>query len=60
MEGFTKRYDVTKLVYYEAHSDIKEAIRREKNMQAWKRKWKTDLIEKNNPAWHDLFEDICR
>lgn len=56
-EGFTKRYGVDKLVYYEVHLGPNEAIRREKNVKAWKRKWKLELIEKNNPNWIDLSKD---
>ena len=57
-KGFTSKYKVDQLVYYEIHSDIAEAIRREKNIKAWKRDWKLQLIEKNNPAWDDLYNTI--
>ena len=57
-KGFTSKYKVNQLVYYEIHSDIMEAIKREKNIQAWKRIWKLQLIEKNNPNWNDLYGSI--
>jgi putative endonuclease len=46
------------LVYYEVFTDIEEAIRREKAMKAWKRRWKTELISRSNPDWRDLYEDL--
>lgn len=55
--GFTARYGVKRLVYFEAHGDVMEAIKREKNIQAWKRAWKLALIEKHNPNWHDLYDE---
>lgn len=58
VEGFTKRYGVKMLVWYETTNDVIAAIAREKNIQAWKRKWKLELIEKNNPEWNDLWEEI--
>ena len=58
IEGFTKKYNVHNLVYYEQHNDIFSAITREKQMKKWKRKWKLELIEKSNPDWVDLFEDL--
>ncbi|NNM60511.1 MAG: GIY-YIG nuclease family protein [Legionellales bacterium] len=54
IEGFTKKYNVHQLVYYEAHSDINEAILREKKIKKWNRQWKINLIEQNNPHWIDL------
>jgi len=54
IDGFTKKYYVKKLVYYEITSDIKSALLREKQMKKWNRQWKMNLIEKNNPEWHDL------
>ena len=57
-EGFTKKYFVHKLVYYEIHSDIKEAILREKQIKKWNRAWKIRLIEESNPKWRDLYDDI--
>jgi len=57
-EGFTKRYKVHKLVYYEVFEDINEAIYREKCLKKWYRKWKLRLIEKENPEWKDLYEEL--
>ncbi len=57
--GFTKRYDVKQLVWYEKHQSAESAIRREKQLKKWKRAWKLKLIEKDNPQWDDLYEDIC-
>ena len=56
--GFSSRYDVTKLVYVERFNDINLAIKQEKRLKEWKRNWKKDLIEKYNPDWHDLYDDI--
>ena len=53
-EGFTKKYGVKRLVYFERHPNPSVAIKREKNMKKWKRQWKIDLIEKENPNWDDL------
>jgi putative endonuclease len=58
IKGFTSKYGVDQLVYYEIHSDIMEAIKREKNIQAWKRNWKLRLIEEKNPNWDDLYSSI--
>jgi len=55
VEGFTKKYNVHNLVYYEIHGDIYNAINREKQIKKWKRQWKTELIEKENPEWKDLY-----
>jgi putative endonuclease len=57
--GFTKKYDVAKLVYYEAHSDVEAAITREKQMKKWNRAWKIGLIEESNPNWDDLYAGIA-
>ena len=57
-EGFTKRYGVHTLVWYEVHESMESAIRREKAIKEWKRAWKLELIEKENPKWRDLYEDI--
>ena len=54
LEGFTKKYKVHTLVYYESHDDINSARTREKQIKAWKRQWKINLIEKENPKWVDL------
>lgn len=56
IEGFTKKYFVKKLVYYEVYERIEEAIAREKQIKKWNRAWKIELIEKSNPAWDDLSE----
>ncbi len=58
VDGFTKEYEVTNLVYFETFDDIEDAIVREKRIKGWKRKWKTDLIQSVNPYWRDLYEDI--
>ena len=58
IEGFTKRYNVTQLVWYELHNTMESAIIREKRLKDWKRKWKLELIEKSNPDWRDLFQEI--
>ena len=54
-DGFTKKYNIHKLAYYEITNDIESAIRREKQLKKWNRKWKINLIEKNNPEWIDLY-----
>ena len=56
--GFTKRYEVHRLVYYEPHTDIEAAIRREKRLKSWNRAWKIRLIEKLNPNWDNLYTQI--
>ncbi len=58
VEGFTKRYGVHQLVWYEVHEDMESAIEREKRLKEWKRKWKLELIEKSNLNWHDLYNTI--
>ncbi len=58
VEGFTKKYVVHRLVYYELHDDMVSAIRREKQMKKWNRAWKLELIERQNPGWKDLGEGI--
>lgn len=55
--GFTKKYKIKNLVYYEETDDISLAITREKQMKVWKRAWKIELIEKDNPGWEDLSRD---
>jgi len=57
-DGFTKKYDVHMLVYYELHGDMSEAITREKRIKKWNRAWKLRLIEQNNPQWRDLYATI--
>ncbi|MGL4226102.1 MAG: GIY-YIG nuclease family protein [Rickettsia sp.] len=56
IKGLTSKYNITKLVYTEEFTDIKEALTREKNLKKWKRSWKIKLIEKTNPEWKDLIE----
>ena len=58
MEGFTKKYSIDKLVYYESTTDVNEAITREKRLKKWKRQWKIDLIENSNQDWRDLSVDF--
>jgi putative endonuclease len=59
MRGFTKKYDVIKLVYYEQYDDIEIAILREKRLKKWNRQWKIRLIEEKNPNWDDLYPSIA-
>jgi putative endonuclease len=56
--GFTKRYDIKQLVYFEPHSSMPDAILREKRIKKWERGWKIRLIEEHNPAWRDLFDQL--
>lgn len=58
IEGFTKRYGVHRLVYYETHETMVEAIQREKRLKKWNRAWKLRLIEQMNSEWHDLFDEF--
>ena len=57
--GFTRRYGLKDLVYFEAFDDLAFALEREKAMKEWQRAWKVDLIEKQNPDWQDLYEGIA-
>ncbi|MEM8934920.1 MAG: GIY-YIG nuclease family protein [Pseudomonadota bacterium] len=57
-QGFTKRYGVGRLVWYDAYDDVNAAIQREKTIKKWPRKWKLNLIETNNPDWRDLYDDL--
>ena len=57
--GFTQRYRVHTLVWYEVHETMESAIIREKRIKEWRRAWKVDLIEATNPQWRDLYADIC-
>ncbi|MBI4757620.1 MAG: GIY-YIG nuclease family protein [Chloroflexi bacterium] len=59
VDGFTQRYSVHCLVWYEAHESAESAIIREKQIKKWKRAWKLELIEQQNPQWNDLYESIC-
>jgi len=58
IDGFTHNYGVKRLVYWEEHADIEEAIKREKQLKKWKRLWKLRLIEQENPEWKDLYSDL--
>ena len=57
-DGFTKQYGLKTLVWYEQHDTAESAITREKQIKKWNRKWKQELIERNNPYWNDLFDSI--
>lgn len=57
-EGFTKKYNVKMLVYYEQADDVSYAIEREKQLKSWKREWKINLIESLNPEWNDLYYEL--
>jgi putative endonuclease len=58
VEGFTKKYNITKLVYFEQTEDVYSALAREKQLKGWTRKKKIALIEKENPTWKDLFDEL--
>ncbi len=58
VEGFTKKYNVHMLVWFEMHQDMYTAITREKALKEWKRAWKLELIESGNPTWKDLYEEL--
>jgi putative endonuclease len=58
--GFTKKYGVKMLVYFEEHGSIIAAIQCEKNIKHWSREWKIDLIRSMKPEWHDRYDDIVR
>lgn len=58
VEGFTKKYAVHTLVWYEAHETMKSAIQREKSIKIWKRSWKVRMIEEMNPDWKDLYPSL--
>jgi putative endonuclease len=57
-EGFARKYNVHYLVYFELHEDMNAAITREKQIKKWNRAWKLELIEKGNPEWKDLYDEI--
>ena len=59
VEGFTERYGVHSLVWYEVHGSMESAITREKALKKWRRAWKIELIEEDNPKWLDLYNEIC-
>ena len=56
VKGFTNKYNVDRLVYFEQYTNINQAIKREKQLKKWNRQWKIDLINENNPKWKDLAE----
>ncbi len=56
-KGFSKRYNLDKLIYFETYQYINDAIKREKNIKKWKREWKIELINEDNPKWEDLSKD---
>ena len=58
VEGFTQRYAIHQLVYYELHEEMIEAIVREKRLKKWNRAWKIRLIQEKNPEWNDLYESL--
>jgi len=59
VDGFTKKYSVHRLVWYEMYEAVDVAINREKQIKKWKRKWKLELIGKYNPEWNDLYDSLC-
>jgi len=60
LPGFTSTYDVRRLVWFEIYDDPTNAIEREKQLKKWRRAWKIELIEKENPDWKDLYPEIIR
>lgn len=60
VKGFTNKYGVHKLVYFEQCNDYEVALQRERQIKEWKRKWKLDLIEKVNPLWQDLYYELLK
>jgi putative endonuclease len=60
VEGYTKRYKIDRLVYFEVYSTSRDAIQREKNMKHWPRAWKTRLVAQSNPSWSDLYSGIAQ
>jgi putative endonuclease len=59
VEGFTRKYNIHQLIWYEIYETAETAINKEKQIKKWKRKWKLELIEENNPEWVDLYDIIC-
>ena len=59
IDGFTKRHNVKRLVWFEFFGSMDEAIKREKQLKEWQRGWKIELIEKMNPMWIDLYDEQC-
>jgi putative endonuclease len=60
VNGFSKKYRVHQLVYFEEHDNVEGAIMREKQIKKWNRQWKLRLIEANNPEWNDLYDEITK
>ena len=60
VDGFSQQYQTHQLVWYEIHPNIESAIQREKQLKKWKRKWKVELIEKENSEWNDLYKGLLR
>lgn len=60
VKGFTAQYKVHLLVYYEEFTDVNQALKREKQLKAWRRSWKLELIESKNPLWNDLYEEMVK
>ena len=60
VEGFTKKYKVHKLVWYEGCGSVESALNREKQIKEWHRQWKLELIEEKNPEWNDLYEELLK
>ncbi len=58
VEGFTKKYNVKKLVYFEIFDNMEQALKREKRIKKWNRQWKIEMIEEENPKWKDLYSDL--
>ena len=58
IDGFTKQYGVTRLVYFECFEDVRQAIHREKRLKKWKREWKMNLIQETNVEWNDLYDQL--
>ncbi len=58
VEGFTKKYNVDRLVYYEVHPDLKSVIKRENQLKNWHKQWKINLIESMNKEWKDLYQEV--
>ena len=59
VDGFTKKYNVDRLVWFQDCPDAESAITREKHLKEWTRRWKLELIEQSNPHWRDLYEDLA-
>ena len=60
VDGFTRQYGLKKLVFYEEHTSMLQALQREKNIKHWVRQWKLELVETMNPKWDDLWREISR